>query len=134
MMPAKILIVEDNTTNLELEQYLLNSAGYVTLFAPDGRECLGVARREHPDLVLCDLQMPVMNGYEVIKEFKSDMQLWQIPIVAVTASSMSGDSKKAIAAGFDGYIPKPIEPETFVLQIEGFLPPHLRVPRMPNKA
>ena len=128
-MPARILIIEDNATNLELEQYLLGSAGYVTLSAADGEEGLRVARQERPDLVLCDLRMPVMNGYEVVQEFKADTQLRLTPIVAVTASSMSGDSKKALAAGFDGYIAKPIEPETFVQQVEDFLPRELRVVR-----
>lgn len=133
-MSARILIVEDNATNLELEQYLLNSAGYATLSAMDGAEGLRMTRQELPDLVLCDLQMPVMNGYEVIKELKADTQLRRIPIIAVTASSMSGDSQKAMAAGFDGYIPKPIEPETFVRQVEDFLPPGLRVVRAPDQA
>jgi CheY-like chemotaxis protein len=128
-MLARILIIEDNATNLELQQYLLNSAGYVTLSAADGAEGMRVARQERPDLVLCDLRMPIMNGYEVVQEFKADTRLQQIPIVAVTASSMSGDSKKALAAGFDGYIAKPIEPETFVQQVEDFLPRELRVVR-----
>lgn len=133
-MAARILIIEDNVANLELEQYLLSSAGYATLSAMDGAEGLNVVRQELPDLVLCDLQMPVMNGYEVIKKFKADTQLQQIPIIAVTASSMSGDSQKALAAGFDGYIPKPIEPETFVQQVEDFLPPGLRVVHAPDKS
>jgi CheY-like chemotaxis protein len=128
-MAPRILIVEDNATNLELVQYLLNSANYATLSAADGEEGLRVARQECPDLVICDLQMPVMNGYEVINEFKADIDLQKIPIVAVTASSMSGDSNRALAAGFDGYIPKPIEPETFVQQVEKFLPPDLRASR-----
>lgn len=132
-MKVRILIIEDNAANLELERYLLNSAGYATLTAEDGAEGLAMMRQELPDLVLCDLQMPVMNGYEVIREFKADSLLRQIPIVAVTASSMSGDSKKAMAAGFDGYIPKPLEPETFVQQVEAFLPPDLRALRAPDK-
>ena len=74
-----------------------------------------------PDLVLCDLQMPVMDGYVLIRQLKADRQLQSIPVIAVSASSMSGDSAKAIAAGFDGYISKPIEPETFVSQIEAFV-------------
>ena len=128
-MVARILIVEDNAPNLELEQYLLECGGYTTLSAADGAQGLRMARKEIPDLVLCDLQMPVMTGYELIAEYKNDPRLRFIPIIAVTASSMSDDSRKAIEAGFTAYIPNPIEPETFVQQIEVYLPLDLRVIR-----
>lgn len=120
-MKAKILIIEDNATNLELEEYLLTLSGYETLSAVNGEEGLCIAREQRPDLILCDLQMPVMNGYEVVHELKNDKNLRKIPIVAVTASSMPGDANRAMGAGFNGYISKPLEPETFVQQIEGFL-------------
>ena len=125
-MPTKILIIEDNPANHELVEYLLKAAGYAALSAWDGVEGMRMVQEKHPDLILCDLQMPKMNGYEVIQQLKADVQLRHIPVVAVTASSMSGDSTKAIAAGFDGYISKPIEPETFIQQIEEFLAPRLR--------
>ena len=118
----KILIVEDNQANHELVKYLLVSAGHTTLSAWDGSQGLQVMHETRPDLVLCDLQMPILDGYAVIKQLKADRQLQSIPVIAVSASSMSGDSAKAIAAGFDGYISKPIEPETFVGQIEAFFP------------
>jgi CheY-like chemotaxis protein len=127
MTIARILIIEDNQFNHELIEYLLTQAGYQTLSAWDGLEGLDVARESLPDLILCDLQMPVMNGYEVVQRIKTEPQLNLIPIVAVTASSMSGDSEKAFSAGFDGYIAKPIEPRIFVEQIEVFLPSHLRL-------
>ena len=127
MTIARILIIEDNQFNHELIEYLLTQAGYQTLSAWDGLEGLDVARESLPDLILCDLQMPVMNGYEVVQRIKTEPQLNLIPIVAVTASSMSGDSEKAFSAGFDGYIAKPIEPRLFVEQIEVFLPSHLRL-------
>lgn len=116
----KILIIEDNEVNHELVKYLLVAARHSTLSAWDGEQGLHVAQETPPDLVLCDLQMPVMDGYAVVKQLKADHQLRSIPVIAVSASSMSGDSEKAIAAGFDGYISKPIEPETFVRQVEAF--------------
>lgn len=131
MTMARILIIEDNQFNHELIEYLLTQAGYSTLSAWDGLEGLDVARESMPDLILCDLQMPVMNGYEVVQRIKTEPPLNRIPIVAVTASSMSGDSEKAFSAGFDGYIAKPIEPRHFVEQIEAFLARHLR--RRPAK-
>lgn len=126
MKTAHILIIEDNQFNHELIDYLLTEAGYATSSAWDGKDGLDTMRNTSIDLILCDLQMPVMNGYEVIRAVKSDTELKSIPIVAVTASSMSGDSEKVIASGFDGYISKPIEPRTFVQQIEAFLPQALR--------
>ena len=125
-MAAQILIVEDNATNLELVDYLLKCRGYATVSAIDGEQGLRSARERRPDLIVCDLQMPVMSGYEVIRELKRDAHLKHIPVVAVTASSMSGDARKALAAGFDGYIAKPLDPEGFVAQIEAFLPAELR--------
>jgi CheY-like chemotaxis protein len=124
-MSTKILIIEDNLPNHELVEYLLKSAGYATLSAWDGVEGLHMAQETQPDLILCDLQMPRMGGYELVQLLKADVQLRKIPIIAVTASSMSGDSTKAMEAGFDGYISKPIEPETFIKQMEDFLPPGL---------
>jgi CheY-like chemotaxis protein len=118
---VKILIIEDNKVNHELVEYLLVSAGHTTRSAWDGAQGLQVMRESPPDLVLCDLQMPVMDGYVLIRQLKTDLQLRSIPVIAVSASSMSGDSAKAIAAGFDGYISKPIEPETFISQIEAFV-------------
>jgi CheY-like chemotaxis protein len=126
MTIARILIIEDNQFNHELIEYLLTQTGYSTLSAWNGQEGLELTRESLPDLILCDLQMPVMNGYEFVTHIKKEAPLNAIPIVAVTASSMMGDSKKVLSAGFDGYIPKPIEPSLFVQQIEVFLPPHLR--------
>ena len=80
------------------------------------------ARQERPDLIICDLQMPVMNGYEVVRELKNDASLALIPVIAVTALSMPGDRDQVMCAGFQGYVTKPIDPETFVQTIEAFLP------------
>ena len=131
-MVARVLIIEDNKANLELAEYLLKASGYITLTATDGEEGVRTARKEHPDLIICDLQMPVMDGYEVVRELKKDPQLRSTPVIAVTALSMPGDRKQVMSAGFDGYLSKPIEPETFAGTVGGFLPPGLRAPRQPG--
>lgn len=119
---ARILIIEDNAANLELAQYLLEHRGHRVLLATDGELGVQAARRERPELVLCDLQMPRLDGYGVLEQMRGDPTLAGTPIVAVTAFSMPGDAQKVRDAGFDGYFSKPIEPETFVSQIEAFLP------------
>lgn len=130
-MTARILVIEDDIFSRELVRYLLQRQGYTVLEAEDGGAGVQVALREHPDLVLCDLQMPVLNGYEVVQRLRSN-PLWHVvPVIAVTAFSMSGDRDIALAAGFDNYLTKPIIPEIFVEQIAAFLPPELRVPSPP---
>lgn len=121
-MERRVLIVEDNVANLELMVYLLHASGYETATAANGRIGLSAARSNPPDLIVCDVQMPEMNGYEFAQALKSDASLRSIPLVAVTAFAMVGDQEKALAAGFDVYIPKPIEPEYFVARINALLP------------
>ncbi len=125
-MPARILIIEDNPANLELMSYLLKAFGHVLLTAQDGRTGLEIVRRERPDLIVCDIQMPGMDGHAVAREIKADPELRVIPLVAVTAFAMVGDRDKVLASGFDGYISKPIDPEAFVAQVETFLRPNQR--------
>lgn len=125
-MAARILIVEDNPANLELVRYLLQHAGHTVISAVDGAEGLAVAQREQPDLVISDLQMPHMDGYELLTRLRAEPSLQGTPVIAVTAFSMSGDRNKVMLAGFDGYLPKPIVPETFVAQVESWLPEALR--------
>lgn len=120
---ARILIIEDNAANMQLMAYLLNAFGHTVLEAINGRTGLATARQARPDMVLCDLQMPGMDGYDVARRFKHDPDLIDVPLVAVTAYAMVGDRDKVLAAGFDGYIPKPINPELFVSEVEMFLPP-----------
>lgn len=126
---ARVLIVEDNRDNLELARYLLQAAGHTVLAAMNGAEGLACARQEHLDLVVSDLQMPLLDGYEMLRAMRADSAIPRMPMVAVTAFSMPGDSSRALAAGFDGYLSKPIDPETFVQSIEAFLPPALRSAR-----
>src|SRR5438552_1828680 len=117
----QILVIEDNKTNRELMVYLLNAFGYSTCEAENGRTGVEMARRGHPKLIVCDIQVPELDGYGVIREVKADEALREIPVVAVTALAMVGDRDRILAAGFDGYIPKPIAPETFVAEVEDFL-------------
>jgi two-component system cell cycle response regulator len=125
-MAARILIVEDNEINLSLMTYLLRGAGYDALEARDGEEGLRTAMTGSPDLVLCDVQMPKLNGYELAARMKATDDLKGIPLVAVTAFAMVGDREKTAAAGFDAYLSKPIDPETFVQQVARLLPAELR--------
>jgi two-component system cell cycle response regulator len=118
---ARILIVEDNPANLYLLNYLLNAHGHTTESAADGVEGLARVRSMHPDLVLCDLQMPRLDGYEVLREIRADPSLAGVAVVAVTAYSMPGDQLRVTQAGFDGYLTKPFNPETVIAQIEGYL-------------
>ena len=102
---------------------MLKAFGHIPLEAPDGLSGLESVRRELPDLVLCDLQLPGIDGYEIARQVKSDPSLSSIPLIAVTAYAMVGDRDTVLAAGFDGYITKPITPELFVGQVEAFLKP-----------
>jgi two-component system cell cycle response regulator len=120
---ARILVIEDNPANLELMSYLLIAYGHNAVTAADGRQGIEAARRERPDLIVCDVQLPDIDGYEVARWLKSDPDLRTTPLVAVTALAMVGDRDRVLAAGFDGYVAKPINPETFVRQMEVYLRP-----------
>jgi two-component system, cell cycle response regulator len=120
---ARMLVIEDNPANLELMAYLLQAFGHTALVARDGEEGLAMARRDLPDLIVCDVQMPRMDGYAIARQLKQAPETSAIPIIAVTALAMVGDSDRIMAHGFDGYIAKPIVPETFVAQVENFLDP-----------
>lgn len=125
-MAARILVIEDDKNSRELVVYLLKVAGYVPIAAPDGGQGIALVRSEHPDLVICDLQMPVLTGYEVLAQVRAHPDIAHTPVIAVTAYSMQGDRETALAAGFNGYFSKPIDPERFLLDIAPFLPPNLR--------
>ena len=120
-MTTRILVIEDNPTNLELVVYLLKQFGYETLTAMDGQEGLALAEKEKPDLIICDIQLPKLNGYEVAKSLSRNPEFSDVPLIAVTAYSMVGDRDAIMSAGFNGYISKPIDPDSFVKQIEMFL-------------
>jgi CheY-like chemotaxis protein len=120
-MAARILVVEDNAANLELARYLLASAGHEVLLAGDGQAGLVLATHERPDLIISDLQMPLMDGYALIAALKAAPACAQIPVLALTAFSMPGDRDEVMRAGFTGYLSKPIEPEQFVGQVAAYL-------------
>ena len=119
-MKKKILVVEDNEQNLYLMTFLLEQSGYEVISAPTGRKGVEKAQAEKPDLILMDIQLPEMNGYEATIRIKSIADINRIPIVAVTSHAMEGDRKKALAIGCVGYIDKPFDPETFVSEIEKY--------------
>jgi len=119
---ARILIIEDNPTNMELMVYLLKAFGHTPLMAYDGESGVQSARETKPDLIVCDVHLPKLDGFGVVAALKADAVLAAVPVLAVTALAMVGDRERLLAAGFDGYIGKPIEPATFVTELEAFLP------------
>lgn len=120
-MKGKILVVEDNDQNLYLMTYILEKNGYVVVSAGDGQEAVKKTVAEKPDLIVMDIQLPIMDGYETTKTLKSLPETKDIPIVAVTSYAMVGDREKALSAGCIGYIEKPINPETFMQKLEKYL-------------
>lgn len=119
----KILYIEDNDQNFYLVNYILRAKGYEVIRARDGREGVKLAEEQEPMLILLDIQLPVMDGYATARELRTIFRLSGIPIVALTSYAMAGDREKALSAGCIGYIEKPINPKTFVAQIEEYLVP-----------
>jgi CheY-like chemotaxis protein len=119
-MTASILVIDDNEDNVRLVDYILRAHGYEPLLATDGAEGVRLALQQRPDLILLDIRMPHMDGYEVAGLLKQ-AGLDATKVVAVTASAMVGDRERISAAGFDGYIQKPIEPESFMADVERYL-------------
>lgn len=134
-MPGRVLIIEDNPINRELMDYLLRAFGFETLNAVNGRVGFDIACRELPDLILCDIQMPGMDGFEFLALAKGHEALSRIPVLAVTALAMVGDRDRILGRGFDGYVAKPIHPQEFIRVLSGFLPaagrPGPGLPRAP---
>ena len=121
-MEPKILVIEDNEQNLYLTVFILKKNGYRTLQARDGREGIELAGRVKPALIILDIQLPVMDGFEVARKLRSNPALADVPIVAVTSYAMVGDRERILAAGCASYIEKPINPETFMAEVEQYLP------------
>jgi two-component system, cell cycle response regulator DivK len=120
-MPKKILIVEDNEDSRELVVKVLRNKGYEMVEAADGEEALEKAVSEMPDLILLDISLPKLDGYEVAKRLKSREEFREIPIIAFTAHAMKGDREKAIVAGFEGYISKPVDIRELPVQVKSFI-------------
>ena len=117
-MPSTILLIEDNEQNRYLTTYLLEKSGHKVVSALTGPEGLQIAEQILPDLIVLDIQLPEMDGYEVATALKSRPLVQEIPIVAVTSYAMAGDRDRILGAGAAGYIEKPINPDTFVSEIE----------------
>jgi two-component system cell cycle response regulator DivK len=122
-MSATILHVEDNPDNRMLIRDLLQFRGYRVVEVSDGTQALATAEREQPDIILMDVQLPGVSGLELARRIKARADLRHIPIVAVTSFALSGDDKKAFAAGCDAYVAKPYEPRELLKLIERLLPP-----------
>lgn len=122
-MSTRILVVEDDAQNSYLIGFILEKSGYEVVAAADGEQAVAAVEAGRPDLILMDMLLPKMNGYEATRIIKARPDMEGIPIIALTAYSMKGDREKILEAGCDGYISKPIDPETFVSQMEEFLPP-----------
>lgn len=121
MAGDRILVVEDDPDNLTLIVDVLHSLGYEVLQAVDGEQCLKVATAEHPDLILMDLSLPRVDGWMATGEIKAARALSDIPIIAMTAHSMVGDRERALAAGCDDYIAKPVNLRELAQKLQRFL-------------
>ncbi len=120
-MGKKILVIEDNEENLYLVSFILEKNGYDVIAAQDGLEGISMAKKEKPDLILVDIRLPVMDGYNVTRQLRELPEFKDVPIIASSAYAMKGDQKKAIEAGCDSYIIKPIIPEEFIKVVNNFL-------------
>jgi two-component system cell cycle response regulator DivK len=119
--PARILVVEDDLDNRRIVVKVLSTAGHRVLEASDGGSAIEVARREHPDLIIMDLALPGMDGWEASRRLKADPETADIPIVALTAFAMRGDEERAREAGCDAYLSKPCRPQAIRDAVQRFL-------------
>ena len=117
----RILVIEDNETNLYLIRFILEKSGYEVIEAREGAVGVELAVKEKPDLIIMDLQLPDIDGLEATKRIRASEADGEIPIIALTSFAMAGDKERALAAGCTGYIEKPINPETFMAEIEKYL-------------
>ncbi|MGH9462529.1 MAG: response regulator [Vicinamibacteria bacterium] len=121
--PKTVLLVEDNEDNLVVYRTILEHVGYKVIEARDGEEGVNQARKEMPDLILMDISIPKMDGWEATQRLKSDAATRGIPIIALTAHALEEDRQKAQQAGCDGYLAKPVEPRRVVQEVERFVGP-----------
>ncbi len=120
-MKQKILVIEDNDQNLYLITFIIEKSGFEVVAARNGQEGIDMVCREIPALILLDIQLPLMDGYEVARRLRQVDAVIDIPIIAVTSYAMVGDREKALEAGCTGYIEKPIDPATFMDEIKKYL-------------
>ncbi len=120
-MSKTILVIEDNEQNMYLVTYILEKHDYQVLQAQTGKEGLALAKENHIDLILLDIQLPELDGYAIASMIRKEEKLKTIPMIAVTSYAMSGDREKALKSGCTGYIEKPINPDTFMKEVQQFL-------------
>ena len=121
-MTKRILVVEDTDDNRKIIRDLLTAAGYALIEAVDGVEGVALAQKEHPDLILMDIQLPEIDGYEATRRIRAIPELAKVPIIAVTSYALSGDEAKTREAGCDGYVAKPFSPRQLLAKVREFLP------------
>ena len=120
-MSKRILVVEDEEDSRRILRDLLTSADYEIVEAENGEEALTAAAKQRPDLILMDIHLPIMDGYEATRRIKADPTLTHVPVIAVTSYSLSGDKEKARAAGCDDFVPKPFSPRQLLAKIRQIL-------------
>jgi two-component system cell cycle response regulator DivK len=121
-MAKRILVVEDQEDNMQILRDLLSNAGYEMIEALDGEAGVRIAVSERPDLILMDIQLPLLDGYEATRRIRADPALRATPIIVITSYALSGDEAKARAAGCDGYVSKPYSPRQLLAKIREYLP------------
>jgi two-component system, cell cycle response regulator DivK len=122
MMSNRILVIEDNEDNRQIIRDLLTSSGYELIEAVNGVEGVAMAQSHRPDLILMDIQLPEIDGYEATRQIRSVPELETVPIIAVTSYALSGDEAKTRDAGCNGYVAKPFSPRELLAKIREFLP------------
>ena len=125
-MKQSILIIEDNEQNMYMLSYLLEQSNYIVIKAYNGFDGFRLAHENNPEIILIDIQLPDMDGYEICNKLRHNGLPKNTTIIAVTSYAMGGDKEKALEAGADGYLEKPINPDTFVKQIESIVNVNLR--------
>ena len=120
-MSKRILVIEDTENNRLILNDLLTNAGFEVMEATDGEKGIAMATERHPDLILMDIQLPKVDGYEATRRIKSNPDLQHIPIIAVTSYALSGDESKARAAGCDAYVAKPFSPRDILAKVRELL-------------
>ena len=120
-MAKRILVVEDQEDNRQILRDLLANAGYDMIEAEDGEQGVAAANNERPDLILMDIQLPVLDGYEATRRIRTNPDLRSVPIIAVTSYALAGDEDKALAAGCDGYVSKPYSPRELLAKVRAYL-------------
>jgi two-component system cell cycle response regulator DivK len=120
-MSKRILVVEDQEDNRQILRDLLGNAGYELTEAENGEEAIVAVAKERPDLILMDIQLPVMDGYEATRRIRTNPDLSSVPIIAVTSYALAGDEEKARAAGCDGYVSKPYSPRDLLAKVRTYL-------------